>query len=110
MRYRNLEERIIANSILSEDTSFEGSPCWVWIGKRSNGRAREYGAINFRRGGKHQSRAAHRVTYEELVGPIPEGCHIDHKCGVTLCVNPNHLEAVLCGENIRRRDAKRRAA
>lgn len=110
MRYRNLEERLIANSILSEDTSFEGTPCWIWIGKRSNGREREYGALNIRREGKHRTFAAHRVAYEELVGPIPDGYQIDHKCGCTLCINPNHLEPVPPVENYQRRDEKRRAA
>lgn len=45
---------------------------------------------------------AHRYAYELLVGPIPEGLHIDHLCRVRLCVNPAHLEAVTCHENNRR--------
>jgi len=45
---------------------------------------------------------AHRATYEYLVGEIPEGLHIDHLCGVRLCVNPDHLEPVTVLENNRR--------
>lgn len=55
---------------------------------------------------------AHRVAYEHLVGPIPEGAWIDHAChnqdqscqgGATCqhrrCVNPDHLEPVTPHEN-----------
>jgi hypothetical protein len=58
---------------------------------------------------------AHRVTYEHFVGPIPEGLVLDHLCHSTstdcpggrdcphsACVNPDHLEAVTQGENVRR--------
>lgn len=36
----------------------------------------------------------HRVVYETLVGPIPEGHHVHHKCRKKFCCNPEHLEAV----------------
>lgn len=29
-----------------------------------------------------------------LVGPIPQGLHLDHLCRNTRCVNPDHLEPV----------------
>lgn len=68
--------------------------CWLWIGPlRANG----YGMYNHR--------PAHRVTYELLVGPIPDGLHIDHLCRVRHCVNPDHLEPVTQAENNRRAGA-----
>lgn len=36
----------------------------------------------------------HRLVYEEMVGPIPDGLQIDHLCRNTTCVNPEHLEPV----------------
>lgn len=44
----------------------------------------------------------HRVAYESLRGPIPKGLTIDHLCRNTICINPDHLEAVALTENIRR--------
>jgi hypothetical protein len=45
---------------------------------------------------------AHRVSYELVKGPIPEGLHLDHLCRTPLCVNPDHLEPVTHRENLLR--------
>ena len=45
---------------------------------------------------------AHRVVYEILVGPIPDGLELDHLCRNTGCVRPDHLEPVTPIENARR--------
>jgi hypothetical protein len=45
---------------------------------------------------------AHRWTYEQFVGPIPDGLQIDHLCRVRHCVNPDHLEPVTSRENTMR--------
>lgn len=44
----------------------------------------------------------HRVVYEALVGPIPDGMVIDHLCRQPSCVNPAHLEPVTRRENVLR--------
>lgn len=45
---------------------------------------------------------AHVLAYEALVGPIPEGCELDHLCRNRACWKPSHLEPVSHGENVRR--------
>jgi hypothetical protein len=48
---------------------------------------------------------AHRVAYEALIGPIPDGLQLDHLCRNRACVNPLHTEPVTQIENIRRGEA-----
>jgi hypothetical protein len=57
--------------------------------------------------------AAHRVVWRRVYGPIPNGedgkpLTVDHRCGVTLCQRPDHLEPVTKAENTRRMQARRR--
>jgi hypothetical protein len=47
-----------------------------------------------------QGLMAHRVAYEAMVGPIPEGMTIDHLCRNTKCINPDHLRPATQRENI----------
>jgi hypothetical protein len=83
-----------------EDRGF-ATPCWVWARARYK---TGYGAL--RRGGK--SLRAHRWMYEQMVGPIPTGKHLDHLCCVRECVNPSHLEPVTKRENELRAVQRRR--
>lgn len=45
---------------------------------------------------------SHRYAWEEVHGAIPEGLTVDHLCGNTLCVNPEHMELVSLATNIAR--------
>ena len=47
-------------------------------------------------------RVAHRVVYEWIVGPIPNGLTLDHLCRNRGCLNPSHLEPVTVRTNILR--------
>lgn len=38
---------------------------------------------------------AHRVSYEMMIGPIPEGGGVKQKCFNHACVSPGHLELIL---------------
>lgn len=49
-----------------------------------------------------ERKVVHRIAYELLVGPIPDGLQLDHLCRVRNCVNPDHLEPVTGQENMRR--------
>lgn len=71
------------------------SGCWIWVGAQ-NGNG--YGRIQINKVGAY----AHRVSYETFVGPIPPGYQIDHLCRRTLCVKPEHLQAVTPSVNVRR--------
>lgn len=74
-----------------------GPNCWLWVGSRNELGYGQYRIDNETRG------RAHRVAYELLVGPIPEGLTIDHLCRNTWCVNPAHMEPVTIQENLGRR-------
>jgi HNH endonuclease len=83
-----------------------GTPCWLWTGptKWFGG----YGRF------RNDAVYVHRFAYELLVGPIPDGLHLDHKChrisecrgGPSChhrrCVNPAHLTPETKADNTRR--------
>lgn len=82
--------------LMSKVSPCPNTGCWFWAGSGTNGRG--YGRTYFQ--GKNWQ--AHRAYYELLVGPIPEGLELDHKCRVTFCVNPEHLDPVPHRVNVQR--------
>lgn len=54
--------------------------CWLWTGAKG-----KWGHGSF------QGSSAHRFAYKQLVGPIPDGMFVCHRCDVGSCVNPEHL-------------------
>ena len=81
----------------------DGTGCWLWTAATNSA---GYGVVK----AAERLAYAHRVAYELLVGPIPEGLELDHVkergCTSTLCVKaiadehgPAHLEPVTHREN-----------
>jgi hypothetical protein len=72
----------------------DGRGCWLWFrGKNATG----YACHKF----NGKTGRVHRFMYERKTGrPAPP--ELDHICGVRNCVNPDHLEPVTHGENMRR--------
>lgn len=69
--------------------------CWEWLAYRQPD---GYGTFKL----NGSMRLAHRIAYELVKGPIPEGLQLDHLCRNRGCVNPSHLEPVTLIENQRR--------
>jgi Flp pilus assembly pilin Flp len=78
--------------------------CIEWQGERQH---QGYGVV--RLPGKKRA-GAHRVAWQEINGPIPEGMFICHTCDNPPCVNPEHLWLGTALDNARDRAAKGRSA
>lgn len=74
--------------------------CWLWLGSVNN---EGYGSIRVKPKPAGPT-LVHRYSYEMLVGPIPDGKELDHRCRNRHCVNPAHLEVVTHSENCGRGD------
>lgn len=83
-----LDERFWSKVDKTED-------CWNWTACIS---ASGYGVFRM----NYRNYRAHRLSYEQVNGDIPEGLSIDHLCMNKKCINPKHLEAVTPKENIHR--------
>jgi hypothetical protein len=59
--------------------------CWLWTAHTTNG----YGFLSM--GRKRGSVPAHRLAWEMVNGPIPDGVLVRQRCGNRLCCNPAHL-------------------
>lgn len=75
--------------------------CWVWTGGR-----KKAGYGQFMVNGKKV--IAHRWSYQQFVGPIPDDYEVDHhECDNPPCVNPAHLRAITLRENRDKRNARK---
>jgi hypothetical protein len=76
--------------------------CFQWTAGTTNG----YGRLQLT---PHDTPYTHRLAYELIVGPIPDGLDLDHLCRNRRCWRPDHLEAVEHRENLMRGDTLVRA-
>lgn len=82
----------VADRFWSKVTKTDG--CWVWAASRGR---QGYG--HFDLDGKIEK--AHRVAYQLVLGPIPDGAFILHSCDNPPCVNPAHLRVGTHVDNMR---------
>jgi hypothetical protein len=70
--------------------------CWIWKGSRDKA---GYGIYN----GPNPAgeRLVHRIVYDKLCEPIPEGLIVRHKCDNPSCCNPAHLAVGTHADNAR---------
>lgn len=107
-KYRDIGERIMANSVIAEDAAYNGTRCWLWIGKVQRNRCGvAYPVMTLRyksgpRKGKVYNVRVHRKSIEFFKGrrmtPRSVGMHL---CNNPLCVNPEHLAGGSQRKNVR---------
>lgn len=75
-----------------ENVKVTQSGCWIWLRSCSSS---GYGQLSV--DGKYWT--AHRYSYTQSKGPVPEGLVVRHLCGEPKCCNPAHLIAGTQKEN-----------
>jgi len=63
--------------------------CWPWIGaiRGTTG----YGQLTEYADKQRKTLSSHRLAWEFVFGPIPQGLLVRHMCHNRLCCNPSHL-------------------
>jgi len=83
----------------------EPDECWPWTASRT-----PFGYGQISKGGKHAGMVhTHRVCWELVNGPIPEGLWVLHSCDNPPCCNPSHFFLGTHIDNMRDCAAKGRA-
>lgn len=107
-KYDSMEDRLIANTVLSTENFYDGTPCWEWIGAYTTNRTGvRYGKLSIRakrgpRKGQPVTHYAHRVAIRVFKGRVLTPRMVGkHLCNNTICINPEHLVGGTQRSNIR---------
>lgn len=102
-----LYERLMKLVKVSTVNNWNGMSCLEWQGSRT---AQGYGRITVgsKLNGTRKLIAAHRASWQEFRGPIPEGLCVLHRCDNPSCCNPAHLFLGTNLDNVNDRTAKGR--
>lgn len=84
------------------------SECWEWTGSR-----KWSGPLGEKWHGQWRNSAggielAHRAAWRLMIGSIPEGMFVLHKCDNPICVNPAHMFLGTQKDNLKRHVGKRK--
>ncbi len=96
---RGRRQRQLEDSFFARIGHITKAGCYLWLGKTDRA---GYGKL-----GLH---LAHRISYEFLIGAIPERSHVLHHCDNPPCVNPAHLFLGTNIDNTKDKVAKNRQA
>ncbi len=96
--------KIESRLVVEQASALVPDECWLFTGARTGPRSQGgrggYGQVKVP--GDPVPKYVHRIMYEHHVGPIPDRHVLDHRCEITNCARPSHLEPVLHAENIKR--------
>ena len=92
---KELREAILVKCAPSRDL-YNGIPCLIWMGNIG-----VHDRPLMGKGGhnKFNTPYVYRVTYQQEYGCLDDGITIDHLCGNTRCIEPQHLRPQTVEEN-----------
>jgi hypothetical protein len=99
-------ERFWASVTICEHGETCQGCCWKWQGKV----ARDYGSYATKKSKERFYWRTHRFMWVLVVGEVPPGLFVLHRCDEPLCVNPAHLWLGTPGDNSRDMRQKLRSA
>lgn len=98
-KLKRLVDRLLAKTKKTDS-------CWLWLGSMNSF---GHGQIMVWSDGRKRLEMAHRVSYKEHVGQIPDGLCVLHRCDKPNCINPDHLFLGTKADNSRDMVSKNRS-